>query len=54
MTDEDFKEWLYESGVANDCGHYEMGELHTAITSIDELKKLCKLAYEAGVSSCHY
>jgi predicted transport protein len=48
LTNEDIKLWLKESGVANELGHYENGELHTAITSLEELTYLIELAYYAG------
>jgi len=41
-------ELLVKSGVDNDLGHHENGELHTAITSREELLKLIYLAFEAG------
>ncbi len=39
---------LKESGVANDLSHYENGKLHTAITSINELKLLITKTYCIG------
>jgi hypothetical protein len=47
----DYEALLLESGVANDLSHYEDGKLHTAITSIEELKKLIRLAYDAGTDA---
>lgn len=40
---------LTESNVWNDLAHVEDGDLHTAITSREELEKLIRLAYEYGL-----
>jgi len=49
LTNADIKQWLFDSGVANELGHWENEELQTAITSREELEKLIELAYNAGL-----
>jgi predicted transport protein len=48
LTKKDIDDFLTISGVWNDLGHFENGDLTTAITSREELEKLIELAYEAG------
>lgn len=41
---------LCESGVWNTFAHVADGNLHTAITSYEELVRLIELAYDKGMS----
>lgn len=48
LTKYDIDDFLTRSGVWNELCHCEDGDLHTAITSREELEKLIELAYDAG------
>ncbi len=48
FTEDYYISVLRRSNVDNEYGHHEGGKLHTAITSIDELKNLIDLVWRNG------
>jgi hypothetical protein len=52
LTKQVIDDLLNESGVWNELAHVENGDLHTAITSREELEKLIELAYLRGGIDC--
>lgn len=52
MTKFEIDNLLVEAGVWNEFSHVEDGDLHTAITSYEELVKLINLAYQRGGLDC--